>query len=123
ENYILITCGLPGTGSLRALSFRDYGVTLIGPAVGAIATKTRQGGGHVFNVVGRTADGQIVGRGGNQSDMVCDSLFDPAMLEYNWPAGYPVPRTGFDVLPVVTPAPRARREIVLPPTTRLELPG
>jgi hypothetical protein len=48
--------------------------------VGAIAAKTRDGGGHVFLVVGRTKDGRLVGRGGNQRDMVCDEVFDPSVV-------------------------------------------
>jgi uncharacterized protein (TIGR02594 family) len=123
-NYVLITCGLPGDDSLWALDFRAYGKPISGPAVGAIATKTRAGGGHVFLVVGRSPDGRIVGRGGNQSDMVCDEIFDPAVLKYNWPSGYPLPANiGRDKLPVVSPAPKARKDVVLPPPTKLELPG
>lgn len=111
ENYILVSAGLPGNDSLWALDFRNYGVKLNAPAVGAIATKHRQpSGGHVFNVVGRTRDGRLVGRGGNQSDMVCDEVFNPGECQYNWPANYPLPRTGFDQLPVVAPLPKARRE-------------
>ncbi len=41
--------------------------------------RTRDGGGHVFLVVGRTKDGRLVGRGGNQRDMVCDEVFDPSV--------------------------------------------
>jgi len=124
-NYCLIASGLAGNGSLWALDFRNYGRSLPGAAVGAIATKTktRDGGGHVFLVVGRNKDGLIVGRGGNQSDMVCDQLFDPAVLKYNWPSQYPAPeKTGFAALPIVEPAPKTRRSLALPPPTPL-VPG
>jgi uncharacterized protein (TIGR02594 family) len=116
-NYCLIAEGFPGDGTLWALDFARYGTRLAGPAVGAIATKTRNGGGHVFLVVGRTAGGQIVGRGGNQSDMVCDELFDPsAITGYNWPASYPAPASvGFSTLPVVVPAPKEKRAVTLLP--------
>lgn len=121
ENYILTSSGFPNNGSLWALDFRKYGVKLKGPCIGAIATKTRDGGGHVFNVVGRTADGHIVGRGGNQSDMVCDELFDPAICEFNWPATYPPPAiVGLNSLPIVAPMPKVHREFpALPPLTAI----
>lgn len=124
-NYCLIASGLPGDDSLWALDFARYGTRLKGAAVGAIATKTREGGGHVFLVVGRTKDGRLVGRGGNQRDMVCDEVFDPSVITAcTWPKEYPQPaHVGFAALPVVEPAPKAKREIVLPPPTRLELPA
>jgi uncharacterized protein (TIGR02594 family) len=125
-NYVLIASGLPGNDSLWALDFAKYGRLLPGPAVGAIASQKRAGGGHVYLVVGRTSDGQLVGRGGNQSDMVCDQLFpaqDPTRT-YTWPTAYPLPvNPGFVNLPVVTPAPKAHKNVVLPPPTKLELPG
>jgi uncharacterized protein (TIGR02594 family) len=124
-NYCLVASGLPGDDSLWALDFARYGTRLKGAAVGAIATKTRDGGGHVFLVVGRTKDGRLVGRGGNQRDMVCDEVFDPsAVTAFTWPKVYPQPaQVSFAVLPVVEPAPKAKREIVLPPPTKLELPA
>jgi uncharacterized protein (TIGR02594 family) len=112
-NYVLVAEGFLGTDSLLALSFRRYGSRLPGPARGAIATKTRQGGGHVFLVVGRTRDGDIIGRGGNQSDMVCDALFDPDELQYNWPPDYPLPEVGIDKLPVLTPTVHTNRAVRL----------
>ncbi len=124
-NYCLIASGLPGDDSLWALDFAHYCVRLKGAAVGAIATKTREGGGHVFLVVGRTRDGRLVGRGGNQRDMVCDEVFDPSSITaYTWPKDYPQPaQAGFATLPIVEPAPKAKRDLALPPPTRLELPA
>ena len=92
-NYALIASGFPGNDSLWALDFRALRQRLRGPAVGAIASKKRQpSGGQVFIVVGRTKGGKLVGRGGNQSDMVCDQLFDPAsIVAYTWPAMHPLP--------------------------------
>ncbi len=117
-NYVLKASGFPGTDSLLALSFRSYGRKLPGPAVGAIASQSRTGGGHVYLVVGRTSEGQIVARGGNQADMVCDTVF-PAQdttRTYVWPTDYPAPANpGFVNLPIVTPAPKAHREATLPP--------
>jgi uncharacterized protein (TIGR02594 family) len=117
-NYSLIASGFPGTDSLLALSFRSYGRRLPGPAVGAIASQARSGGGHVYLVVGRTSEGQIVARGGNQADMVCDTTFaaQDTSRTYVWPTSYPLPANpGFVNLPVVTPAPKAQRTVVLPP--------
>lgn len=128
-NYCLIATGLPGNDSLWALDFQKYGTKLSGPAVGAIATKKRyeggkQVGGHVFLVVGKTKDGAIVGRGGNQSDMVCDDLYDPSVITgYNWPSEFPRPATGMAVLPVVTPAPKVKRALAaLPPPSNTAPP-
>jgi uncharacterized protein (TIGR02594 family) len=124
-NYCLVASELPGDDSFWALDFARYGVRLKGAAVGAIAIKTRTGGGHVFLVVGRTRDGRLVGRGGNQGDMVCDELFDPSTITaFTWPKDYPQPtQVGSAALPLVEPTPKAKRGIVLPPPTKLEAPA
>lgn len=112
-NYCLVTVGLKGNDSLWALDFRKVGTKLSGPAVGAIATKTRDGGGHVFLVRGRTAAGGLIGTGGNQSSpsLVCDEVFVASECEFNWPAGYPAPTTtGMDSLPVLTPRPHTHKD-------------
>jgi hypothetical protein len=74
----------------------------------------------VFLVVGRTNDGRLVGRGGNQSDMVCDEVFDPSLITaFTWPRDYPAPmQVGFASLPIITPAAKARRDLALPPPTQ-----
>ena len=69
-----------------ALSHRTNGVILKKPAYGAVATKKRNGGGHVTFVAGITETGMIVGLGGNQSDSVNLALFKPSELTYTWPA-------------------------------------
>ncbi len=124
-NYCLLASGFPGNDSLWALDFGKYGVRLDGPAVGAIACKRRDGGGHVFLVVGRDREGRIVGRGGNQSDMVCDEIFDPAaIVSYSWPREFPrTDQVGGSRLPVVTPEPRAKRQVALPPPRRAPAKG
>jgi len=50
---------------------------------------------------------------------------DPSVITaYTWPKDYPQPlHTGFDWLPIVEPAPRAKRYVALPSPTRLELPA
>lgn len=109
-NWCLITTGNKGSGSLWALDFRTATQRLDGPTVGAIATKTRNGGGHVFLVRGRTADGKLVGTGGNQQDMVCDETFDPAVCQFGWPKGLALPATvGMGTLPIVTPRPHTHK--------------
>ena len=121
-NYCLKSSGFASDDSLWALDSASYGVRLVGPALGALACKERGGGGHTFFIAGRTARGMLVGRGGNQSDMVCDALFDPSIIvSCNWPADYPLPpRPRFSSLPLIEPAPKVRKEFArLPaPTPR-----
>lgn len=100
--YCLRSTGYHGNDTLWALDSRKIGTALADPAVGAIASKARVGGGHTFFVRGRTASGDVlVGVGGNQSDCVCNANFHPSELKYNWPDGYPLPRPGFANLPVL----------------------
>lgn len=109
--YCLRKHGYKMNDSLWALDVRKYGTKLSGPAVGAIASKTRSGGGHTFFVIGRDKAGHIIGVGGNQSDSVCRAPFDPASLKYNWPDGYPLPeRIGFANLPIVPSAKFSKSE-------------
>lgn len=116
-NWCLVTTGYKATGTLWALDFRKAPmVKLTGPCPGAIATKTRDGGGHVFIVRGRTSAGQIVGTGGNQKDMVCDEAFDPSVLQYTWPAGVPLPPVGMATLPVVSVRPATHKTFTALPT-------
>ncbi len=112
-NYCLVSTGFKGDDSLAALDVRKIGTKLNGPAVGALATKTRTGGGHTFMVTGRTASGQLVGTGGNQSgdSEVCDEIFDASVCQFNWPAGYPLPaKVGIGTLPIVTPRPHVHKD-------------
>ena len=81
----------------RAKAWANAGLTkLAKPAYGCIAVKSRQGGGHVFFVVGKNAKGQILGLGGNQGNAVSIVPFNPADIDgYYWPSklvdGKPVP--------------------------------
>lgn len=85
---VLADVGVKPTGTLWALDYAKYGTKLSQPAVGAIATKKRQGGGHVFFVVGWDKD-YVWGLGGNQGDAVSIVRYPRALLySYNWP---PVP--------------------------------
>ncbi|PPQ14906.1 hypothetical protein CV770_34345 [Bradyrhizobium sp. AC87j1] len=100
----------PSSRPLWALSYADTKsepvVRLAGPAVGAIAVKTRNGGGHVTFVAGRTRDGALACCGGNQNDQVNVSPYRPdVFLGFYWPKGAPLPASvGMLALPIVTTA-------------------
>jgi uncharacterized protein (TIGR02594 family) len=80
------------SGSLAARSYEHWGVGLIKPALGAIATKKRSSWqGHVFLVVGANKD-TIFGLGGNQNDAVTIASFKRSEItSYRWPADVPIP--------------------------------
>lgn len=86
------------THKARAKSYRTLGVSLTKPAIGAIATKSRKGGGHVGFVAGITSDGKIVLLGGNQNDSVNYTVYSKDILQFNYPNGY----TPNYTLPVLT---------------------
>lgn len=71
-----------------ALNWRGFGQKLDKPAFGAIATKTRKGGGHVGFVAGITSTGEIVLLGGNQNDMVNYTVYPSNVFKFNYPNGY-----------------------------------
>lgn len=78
----------------RAASFKTYG-TACAAQVGAIGVKAREGGNHVFMIVGQTPDRKYYKcLGGNQKNAV--NIMD--ILKTNvdairWPPGVPIPRT------------------------------
>ncbi|MBU3887724.1 TIGR02594 family protein [Methylosinus sporium] len=88
--------GLPSSGTLWALDYAKYGDKLSSPIVGAIATKKRDGGGHVFFVV--DFDGTHVwGLGGNQSDAVSITVYPRSVIHsYSWPHGVAFPKGTHD---------------------------
>ena len=88
---ILVEAGLKGTGTLWALDYAKYGQKLGRPIVGAIATKKRDGGGHVAFVVGYDANFVYL-LGGNQGDAVSIARYPRSVINsYTWPPGVPVP--------------------------------
>lgn len=97
----------PTSQPLWALSYSDTKnqpvIRLAGPALGAIAVKTRNGGGHVTFVAGRTRSGALACCGGNQNDMVNVSPYLPGVfLGFYWPKGAVLPvKTGTMLLPIV----------------------
>lgn len=102
----------PTSRPLWALSYADTEhepvVRLAGPALGAIAVKKRNGGGHVTMVAGRTRGGALACCGGNQDNMVNVSPYNPAVfLGFYWPKGVALPLSfGMASLPIVDTAGR-----------------
>jgi uncharacterized protein (TIGR02594 family) len=97
----------PSQQPLWALSYSTgWGIKLAGPAVGAIAVKTRNGGGHVTFVAGRTSGGALACCGGNQNDEVNVSPYrEDVFVGFYWPKGEPLPaKVGLKNLPIVTNA-------------------
>src|SRR5262245_42446154 len=72
----------------------DNGFVHLPDAVqGAIVVMTREGGGHV-TMFEEWDGGMLVCRGGNQSNCVCTSKYDPAtVIAYVWPRGWEIPPT------------------------------
>jgi uncharacterized protein (TIGR02594 family) len=106
-NHCLTKVGLPGTETLWALDFAGNwpAVKLIGPAVGAFAPMVRSGGGHIIQIVGKDARGNIMGLGGNQSDQVSIVAFPVSRLNkgFWWPKSVPIPKkVGLSQLPIVS---------------------
>ena len=100
----------PSSRPLWALSYADTKtepvVRLAGPALGAVAVKVRNGGGHVTFVAGRTNGGALVCCGGNQNDEVNVSPYRPdVFLGFYWPKGATLPeQVGISGLPIVNAA-------------------
>lgn len=116
-SYCLAKAGLKPSGSpLWALSYaQGWGVRLAAPALGAIAVKTRNGGGHVTFVAGRTKNGMLACCGGNQNDMVNVAPYAASAFNkgFWWPRDYPLPEDdaiGAHHLPVVDARGAAVRE-------------
>jgi uncharacterized protein (TIGR02594 family) len=105
---VLKEAGLKPSGSLLARSYERWGQPLAGPVVGAVAVKTRVGGGHVGFVVG-SAPGTVTLLGGNQGDQVRLATFPRSgFTAFRWPPGEPLPTA--HPAPNV-PAPKGRRKL------------
>lgn len=71
----------------KAWADEQYMTKLDKPAFGCIAVKSRQGGGHVFFVVGMDQKGRILGLGGNQGNQVSIVPFNKSEIDsYWWPS-------------------------------------
>lgn len=111
----LVKAGLkPSKEPLWARSYAEgWGTKLLGPAVGAIAVKTRTGGGHVTIVAGKNRNGVLACCGGNQGDMVNVSEYSASAfnLGFFWPKELPIPaKVGISSLPIVTSSGRVTSE-------------
>lgn len=90
---------IPAKGEFaRALCWASYGVACT-PRVGAIGVKKRDGGNHVFFIVGETPDKRFFKcLGGNQGNCVCIIDIEKSdVFAIRWPAGVlqhdlPLPR-------------------------------
>lgn len=81
---------LPPKAGYRALSWATWGAPC-SAQVGAIGVKTRKGGGHVFFIVGQSADGsRLMALGGNQGDKVSIApILKSEVTAIRWPGGQP----------------------------------
>lgn len=86
----------------RAKEWESAGTKLTRPAYGCVVTFTRDGGGHVGIVVGKTKTGMLKVLGGNQSDAVNIADFDPKRVTaYRWISSGSVPHDHRYDLPVL----------------------
>ncbi len=93
----------PPPHGYRAASWATWGVACAAQ-LGAIGVKQRQGGNHVFLIVGETADRRFYkALGANQKNMVC--VMDIAKSDTfatRWPSGAPPLGIALPVLPAGT---------------------
>jgi uncharacterized protein (TIGR02594 family) len=83
--------GIRSTRFEGASSYLNWGVPLNEPVYGCIVVFTRQGGGHVGFVVGKTESGNLLVLGGNQSDAVNIKAFALDRVSgYRWPINEPL---------------------------------
>lgn len=86
----------------RAKAWENAGTKLDKPAYGCIVTFTRDGGGHVGFVVGKTSKGNLKVLGGNQSNQVNIMDFDPSRVtSYRWLSSGTVPHDHRYELPIL----------------------
>ncbi|RCU50589.1 TIGR02594 family protein [Corallincola holothuriorum] len=72
----------PVKNAFRAKSWKDFGKTINAPVQGAIAIKSRAGGGHVGFVVGQSATGNnLFILGGNQGNKVSIARYPASVWE------------------------------------------
>ena len=86
----------------RAKEWESAGTKLERPAYGCVVTFTRDGGGHVGIVVGKTSNGMLKVLGGNQSDGVNIADFNPSRVTaFRWISSGNVPHEHRYALPVL----------------------
>ena len=90
-NWVMRTAGYKTVSSpARAKSWKNFGKKAKKPIYGAIAVKSRRGGGHVAFVVGQSQDGKyLYVLGGNQHDSVNISKYRKSVwTDFRVPADY-----------------------------------
>lgn len=82
---------------------RGGGYKLTKPCVGAVAVKSRNGGGHVCFVVGKTPQGKLVVIGGNQGNKVCYTTYAQSEFDggFIWYGNTPNPAPERYNLPII----------------------
>ncbi|WP_323975898.1 TIGR02594 family protein [Aeromonas hydrophila] len=94
--------GIPSTRFESAKSYLGWGEKLDRPVPGCVVVFTRDGGGHVGFVVGKSPSGNLLVLGGNQGDEVNIREFPLTRVTgYRWPLNEPMPA---GELPIGTPA-------------------
>lgn len=72
-----------------AINWGEWGMNLDKPALGAVATMKRKGGGHVAFVIGMTPGGDLILLGGNQSHSVSYMTTEASkIVKFRYPSGY-----------------------------------
>lgn len=81
----------------------DHGFVHLGtPVPGTIVVMTREGGGHVTMFEEWDDNGNLRCRGGNQSNEVNVSSYDPStVIAYCWPRGWPIPELDVEDRPTL----------------------
>jgi uncharacterized protein (TIGR02594 family) len=97
-NWVMKEAGIKGTVSPAAQSWMNWGESIREPKVGAIVVLERGSEkwmGHVGIVTG-TFKGHISVLGGNQNNMVCETVYPMSkVLGYRWPRGFERRGNGF----------------------------
>lgn len=80
--WVMIQNGIkPVEVGERAKSWLTFGKSISKPVVGAVAIKSRNGGGHVCIVVGENQNGDLLCVGGNQSNEVNIATYKKEVFE------------------------------------------
>ena len=90
-NFIMLKAGYKGPKwPAAAKSWLNFGKSSGGPVLGAIAVKSRKGGGHVCFVLGQSKDGKyLYCLGGNQNDEVNIRKYPKnVFIDFRIPADY-----------------------------------
>ena len=86
--------GIQSSRFESAKSYLSWGEYLAKPIYGCVVIFSRDGGGHVGFVVGKTDNGDLLVLGGNQSDAVNIKAFSTERVSgYRWPKDVPI--TGY----------------------------